>query len=332
MPPHWMNDPQGLALLEAAKQEYDDTAPRLVLSDWLEEQGEQEAAQTLRRSLRAPEAWVPLPQEVATRWWPVTHFHSGWPGYPAETSDVETFRKMPESGWLAALRLVGVLSLEGPSAVRPLGSWRQAGEFAAIPALANLACLHLWRCFETGNALVTQLTHSPVINKLVSFDLWRNHLDASAAQALAKSPHLGNLASLLLCRNEIGDQGAMALAESTTLTKLRFLFLGVNGISETGARALAQSPRLGHLTSLDLWQNKLGDAGAIALANSPQAANLTFLGLDSNQIGIEGATALVNSPYLKSSLTLSLTKNPLNFSTQNRLTERFPKADVSFCI
>jgi uncharacterized protein (TIGR02996 family) len=36
-----MNDPQGLALLEAAKREYDDTAPRLVLSDWLEEQGEQ---------------------------------------------------------------------------------------------------------------------------------------------------------------------------------------------------------------------------------------------------------------------------------------------------
>jgi uncharacterized protein (TIGR02996 family) len=36
-----MNDPQGLALLEAAKQSPKDTSARVVLSDWLEEQGKQ---------------------------------------------------------------------------------------------------------------------------------------------------------------------------------------------------------------------------------------------------------------------------------------------------
>ena len=56
--------PQALALLAAAKEAPHDDAPRLVLSDWLDDHGEPERAEFIRAQLRL----APTRKDSPARW------------------------------------------------------------------------------------------------------------------------------------------------------------------------------------------------------------------------------------------------------------------------
>ncbi|MFQ3651460.1 MAG: hypothetical protein SNJ75_14115 [Gemmataceae bacterium] len=349
--PAWKNNPEGLTLLEGAKLSPEEPSGRLALSDWLEEQGEQVAAQTLRRSLEK-NSWVLLPQNVAERFAPVTHFHQGWPARSIADSELATWLKVPPSPWVASIRLSTTSSTPSsrPGTIRLpnlssnpsswLTSWLG---MIRLPNLSihsdikrlvdsvhfsSLVSLEFWNRDRDGDLFLDCLANSTSVSKLAFLDLWSNSLTPRGISQLAQSPCLTNLVYLLLCRNSIGDEVTKALAQSPHLTKLQTLYLGQNGISAKGAEALANSPRLASLVSLDLWENAIGDAGACALANSPYLTKLTFLGLDRNLITDVGASQLAHSPYRTNLKTLSFKDNQIENSTLSLLRERFERVEM----
>jgi uncharacterized protein (TIGR02996 family) len=275
--PACSTDPQGIALIQGAKDYPHDTLRRLILADWLEEQGELEVANCLRKTLHSVKARGLIPGvKPAARWAPWNGFIGGWPAIRATVED------LPNSPWFCALE-VGTHP--------PRGGDGLATALAFCPRTKNLVVLVMRDNLISADG-AEALAESPNLASLVHLDLSDNDIPSAGAEALAQSPHLARLATLDLASNRIGSSGAEALANSPHLANLTSLCLWLNGIGPAGAIALAYSPNLTNLTRLSLGGNDIGDAGAIALAQSPHLANLTSLYLDGNQIGDAGAQAL----------------------------------------
>lgn len=243
-----MHDSEGLALLEAARKSPGDAAIRLVLSDWLEERGEDEAASFLRESLHHPNERRTLSLAAASRWRPVSHFYNGWPSGLVTTTQDSEFLKSPAWRWMIALKVK----------LKP-------DELNKVAA-------------------VIDLIESAHLTNLASLDLELQGIGDAGAEALARSPHLAKLTALSLSGNGITAVGARAMAESPQLANLIYLELNRNRIENRGAEALAQTPYFAELISLNLESNSIGDAGARALAESPYLDKLIYLKLKQNSI------------------------------------------------
>lgn len=59
--PLMYQDPEFLALMAAVAEAPDDTAPRLIVSDWLEENNDEPAANYIRAEIKNPAGYHPLP-------------------------------------------------------------------------------------------------------------------------------------------------------------------------------------------------------------------------------------------------------------------------------
>jgi len=219
--PACARDTQGLALLQAAKQEPEDRLCRRVLADWLEEQGEAEVAACLRQSLDKPQEWIEFPKAIRERWWPWNGCQDGWLGVQNPT------KKRPDSPWFCCLRFREYQI--GP---------KRAAALAASPRWAQLKSLHLARN-QIGSKGAAALAASPHLAQLTHLNLEDNQIGPKGAAALAASPHLAQLTSLDLARNQIGDSGTAALAASPHLAQLTSLHLRDNHIGPKGAAALA---------------------------------------------------------------------------------------------
>ncbi len=272
--PDCQHDSTGLALLQGAKEHPQELDRRLILADWLEDQGEGEVAQCLRRSVRDPDVWIDFPAVVVRRWEPLSGCWLGWVGTECGPQDLSD---SPWSGvWWCP---VGRLSLDEVKWV------------AGSPRLASVVSLHLWAS-EIGDVGTTTLVASPHLAGLVYLALWSNQIGDEGAAALANASHLTNLTDLDLWSNQIGSVGAAALAGSSDLTNLTHLNLSENQITDEGAAALAGSPYLTNLTSLNLGYNGIDDAGVEALSRSSHLARLTTLELAGNLYGFRGQAAL----------------------------------------
>ena len=312
MPPHWMNDPQGLALLEAAKREYDATAPRLVLSDWLEEQGEQEAAQALRRSLLEPQEWLYLSTEAADRWVPINCFHAGWPARFVHIESLHLHLRRQPSEWLVCMAIRNT-NIDSPLAI----SFAQSCHFHYLCSLELSSN-------ELGYDGARSLLQAPTISNLNAFACDFNEIGPEGLRNIG-SINFRFLSYLSIMDNGLGDLGIEHLSELRS-DKLRHLNLAGNGITSSGAGVLADSAVLKNVDTFLLPDNDLGDEGVRVLVDSPCLANVKHLNLRFNQIGDEGARALLNSPNLTSLRFLNLGGNNIQSDLIARqLYERFPE-------
>jgi uncharacterized protein (TIGR02996 family) len=302
-----------LALLEAVKDHPDSDAHRLVLADWLEEHGRDDAEraradftrlQCQRARLLAatwnhriltaqPQYQDLVAQEASLRrahlpsWLGVWH---SWIVRPADEAEwfqrgmlrpwvkgVQWLEEVPDdSGAWAWVDGLVVLSLRAEDVLR----------LAASPALRRLNALDLGSDDSpVGDAGARALASSPYLTRLTTLVLTDTGIGPAGARALAESPYLRQLTSLELLgfdwttSNHVGDEGVRALAGSEHLARLTCLRLPENGITAEGARALAESPYLGGLTYLELSANPVGPEGARALASSCFLTRLTYLGL-----------------------------------------------------
>jgi uncharacterized protein (TIGR02996 family) len=311
---------EGDALLQAAHDDPEDDTPRLVLADWLEDQGEAERADFIRvqvalaRLAEGDEArpalqererqllpavvgaWLaPLGAEVGT--W---RFERGLP------HSVD----LPVSAFLGhgeACLATGVRSIELYNTPRSLGDVVDVEALGACPHLARVRALDL-RAHYLGAQEAVVLARSPYLVGLVELHLEGNAVQDEGAQALARCPYLGKLEVLGLGGNLVGDAGVRALA-AEGLPALRVLDLGGNSLTDEGARALAASPLLGRLAVLDLSRNALSNAGVRALAGSPHLAGLRGLDLGYNFLGDAGLRALARCPGLAGLKALDLAGN-----------------------
>jgi uncharacterized protein (TIGR02996 family) len=333
-----------LTLLRQIAQRPLDPLPRLILADFLEENGAPARAEFIRLQVQQmprrwgwedKDEWTPRERELWQR-----HRDEWLEGLPdlewivwgglvegivggaeggrkarqhLDLRRVELNAGSTVQGKLEWLVGVVALSAEGMR-LGPVG----AEALAQSPHLHNLTTLNLARN-GIGAAGAEALAQSPHLHNLTTLNLSLNRIGAAGVEALAQSPHLHNLTTLNLARNGIGAAGAEALAQSPYLQNLTTLDLASNGIGTAGVEALAQSPYLQNLTTLDLSWNELGAAGAEALAKSSHLHNLTTLDLSCNRIGAAGAEALAKSPHLQNLTTLYLWNNQIGAAGREAL-------------
>jgi uncharacterized protein (TIGR02996 family) len=321
-----MSRPELLALLQAAKEQPEDDTPRLVLADWLEENGDEEdaaRAELIRLQCRLdclgaedPERGAlgrrvndlqrhlltVLRQQIPASVCPNVSFRRGLLGLGWRNVEGFVTRAAKLAGtetwaWVESLQLGGIRGhREQRRTHTPLEALRY---LAGVELLATLSELSLSGCL-LGNERVGALAASPYLIGLRALDLTGCGLSGSGVAAL-DAPTFSRLRQLHLAHNPVGLQGVRILAGSVNLRQLAVLRLGGRGCAagEEVARVLASSRCLTELTHLTLLGSSIRPAGAAALASSATLTNLTTLNLPVNALGDEGCAALATSPHLR---------------------------------
>jgi uncharacterized protein (TIGR02996 family) len=261
---------------------------RLVLADWLEEQGDavsRDRADLIRTQceLARIDDKDPRREELKQR-------------------ESALLTRLKET-WLAPLERYG-LAVEKEALSRGLlqsisidkaETFCKLDEqlFEAYPSLCDLFFANTLHLFRTPHGSVIRFPP----------------LDAAA---LAASPNLARIRRLTLINSNLGPEGILTLAASGCLGQLEYLFVmdspGERGLQmaeyhhlgDYGLAVLASSPVFERLRELDLWENRIGPEGTRVLAQSPHLKSLRELTLANNPIGDEGAAALAGGPALAS--------------------------------
>jgi uncharacterized protein (TIGR02996 family) len=320
------------ALLAAIVEAPDDDAPRLVLADWFEDNGEPARAEALRLDVRRrklddlePEAWVldsrleqlhrrhgpAWKRELPRRRWAFCALGKSGLAEEAYVHSAEVLRRVEGLFFSAGPIQFLDLSTEGDNTLTLLAgcpylprvralrlSPLSAAEWAGLsecPGLTGLRELSLTWAYERDDVLEALATWRPRPG-LESLRFSRNRFTARGFQALAAAPMLSTVRELDLDRT-IDDRELEVLLRSPHLLPLRKLRLVENGLTTRAARALAAVDWQG-LEVLDLGCNELGAVAARHLAGAPQLASLRSLSLSASDLGERGARALARSPYL----------------------------------
>jgi uncharacterized protein (TIGR02996 family) len=101
--PDCASDPTGLALLHGARDNPDEEDRRLILADWLDDQGEDLVAHLMRLSIPI-DTWLAFPAAIRERWRPWNGCWRGWPGIRPRSSMISD-GDFPDSPWLCVVDL-----------------------------------------------------------------------------------------------------------------------------------------------------------------------------------------------------------------------------------
>lgn len=263
-----------IALLDAIKDNPDEDTPRLVLADWLDEQGNEldsERAAFIREDVAAALARergikVPLRRPASSDAYGKPDARTRrWLGPAADLAERSGFERGLPGIVVHGMRL---LRADVPELLA-------REEFAFVQSVV---------LFEAGGSRIEAMANRPEFKFVPGI---------TAAPMYAFGVHF-----------------AEKFFGSPNLTGLRqIVFRGINP-GAAGTQVLADNPALSRLRKLSLYHNKLVDKAAAALAGSKHVTNLTYLNLSDNNIGDKGAESLAASKALANLLELDLTLNP----------------------
>jgi uncharacterized protein (TIGR02996 family) len=240
---------QLLVFLREIKDRPDDDLPRLVLADWLQDQGDPRGElihlQVTRAKLSEDD---PSYRDNYRRDRQILGRHLfTWLGPLADLATSWEFRR----GFLFVEARAERLLAKAPS---------------ALPDEDLLLWLEELRLLEAQPAHLVRLAGSPLLEHLTTLDLSNNRLaDAGMAQLWAHQEAFSRLRVLRLASNRIGAHGAALLGRCPAWINLRLLDLSSNRLGEAGARALAESPYLDGLGKLVVSGNGVNLNGLAAL-------------------------------------------------------------------
>ena len=304
----------------------DDTA-RLVLADWLQENGDELRAEFIRVQCELFRAYPNYDNDFAGaraaftaeqrgRWereGNLFNLHrSRWTdGFP-KWARGSRFRRgfafsftATAQRWLAdgervrRLTPVEVLSLE-----RFEGLER---EVLLAPSLVGLDRLFL-PDLASGGARV--LADSPALDSLTGLAVGAGGrwILGGDETAFLGSARLANLRHLWLRSNPIGDAAALAVAASRALTRLEEVTISNAQMQARGFAALVESPNLERVRVLNVQANGFANRGVLALVGSKLASldelNMRYCGLTAAAAGL-----LASWPGLRSVRVLRLGGN-----------------------
>lgn len=333
-------NPTLAGLVRACKDEPFDDQLRLILADWLEENGDPARAELIRLQIALPENWDdPERTELldrqglliradaerwlgpARQWYRAATIERGFVYIEAQPqqlldhppSDLPT-HILP---WLEVLCL----------GYHDLGR----AELLAAPFLALFSRFMWtggWIWGSDGyvtNQEMERLLANPAVTGFRSLQLPGDPGDNQAGPLVAAADSLTGLRSLDFLGNNLGDAGATALAQAPWLPGITRLGLRHTRLSRTGLAALLDSPHLGALTHLRL-NGDLDEAATQVLAGSPRLGTVTHLDLQQARFTTPALRVLAASPYLRP-VHLDLTDAPLGASgatplARGRLLER----------
>jgi uncharacterized protein (TIGR02996 family) len=306
--------PELAAFLEAIKESPGDDMPRLILADWLEEQGDPRG-----EYVRSQVLCHRLPPSD-----PVRRRLEEWGAERLARHQAAWQGRLPEllGGHQQFHR--GLIHL----AISP------GGLLAAEPALLGTedwAWVEAVTLRSLDDDDADRLARTPLLETLTELSLSQSRIGDAGLAALAASPHLRHLSVLRLGLTDVGRDGLRALARSEVASRLTVLDLGWSGTGPDGATELAASTRLRRLEVLTLNGAAVHDEGVEALAASPILDRVHALALARNYLTDAAAAALAESPHLGRLERLYLEHNP-SISERGRrlLVERLPRVQCYF--
>lgn len=323
--------------------------PRLVLSDWLRDQGQEERAELIRLQCRmvqleeAGREWEREYQELERQGDALLERYAAeWKPGPELANCLfrrgllETYRveNIPEF-----LEMAPRIFQQTTVQVLRLRRW---GDFSRLLALAGLRWLYeldfpagfsdfsseairtLVRSLALRNLRIIRFANNwlrdeqiellalaPCVDKLVRLDLTGHQLSSVGIRRMVGALS-ARLRELDLGGKPLGVILAGALREASHLAGLRTLLLDGCLLGPRGMQLLTQAPFWKGLKRLSLSSNRLGTEGVRTLLASASRGQLTWLDLDRNDITEEGALALAASGSLGALRFLSLKNNPLS--------------------
>jgi uncharacterized protein (TIGR02996 family) len=288
-------------LLRACRADPDDDAARLVLADWLEEQGDPRGelvrVQVERdRPGTAPERQAALARREAQ----LLRLH-GWDWLrPLGAVVDERFRR----GFLSVVLDAGEAGYTSAASANDAWAWVDEVEVQNAPSMAEVLAdpglrgatrFHFSEPRDAYNRPREEVP--PAADIVEALRARYNRLWDEAYADLARLPENGRLTSLEVYNSHCGSGGLVTLLTSPHLNRLRRLVLDFTQVTPEGLAALAT---LDHpaLTTLRLFGAHLGAAGGNILASSPLLARLRRLELIVTHLGTEGFLAVIRSPHL----------------------------------
>ncbi len=315
-----------VSLLTAARMAPWEDTPRLIVADWLEENGDAAdqaraafVRQQVKRSAKLKFGKRDREPSREEKRLLAAHKDAWLGGLPSldDGADINWVRGLVDMrvGMEAFVKKPARATLESEAA-----AWLDEVQFNGVTAARLKKFLALPVAGWVGGLIVGSnnlggaecrlIAGAERLAGLHTLDMNYNELGDEGAAALADSPHLGNVSHLDLWICQIGPEGARALAGSRTLAPPDWLNLGGNSIGEEGARALAGSPFLSRTRRLLLWGNGIGSAGVVEMMKGPLGP-LEELYLNENRLGAPAARAIASWPGLPGLRTLSLWGNTL---------------------
>lgn len=285
-------------LLAAIRETPDDDAPRLVYSDWLEENGRDDAdlarAELIRLQCRMArlEEHAPERLDLVGREQELLADHE--PVWRKELHGrIRQMKGTFQRGFLGVVETDGGRFLEYADCL-----------FGSTP----LQGLCIW---DMQKALPAAFFQSPALGRMTSLDIRYSRGQKATRRALLESPWLGNLRRLVLPSDWLSTQDTIDILSSVGLAALEELHPGYHRATLELARLALTSPQLPHLCRLHLCNSSLDDSAVRDLAGLPEFARLRSLILWNNRLGNEGAAALARSSYTRNLRELDLAHNRL---------------------
>jgi uncharacterized protein (TIGR02996 family) len=288
-----------------------DPTPRLILADWIDENGATDAdrgrAALLRLSTQDLNDTAAYNSPLAQQMRALFGAHrQAWLGTADHASGVHVYlraglldihasvsgllsrglRQFAESpGWLWVERL------------RIKGHDQRFPRVWERPWLQTITRLHLNCGAPFLRAHWQTIFDSPHLGSVRDLNLLGGQLEGEGdVVRLASWPGLAHVDSLNLNNTPMNTAAVEALTASPYLAALRTLSLSRCGIDQDGARALFRSPGLAGVEDLSLATNNIAAAALTDLARAPMAPSLQRLALSSNALGDAGLQALAVAP------------------------------------
>jgi uncharacterized protein (TIGR02996 family) len=291
------------ALLSGVTDEPDDDAPRLVMADWFEENGEPDRAEFIRLQIGLAREDVEQAEEPVPLLSRLGLHRIGDADRQRRMERVRALHKAHHREWeseVAAWARGGADFCRGFIAhLRATAKqWLQGA--AGLHRSAPVTDLFLTKT----HGLWGELARCPQLARISSLLVLGGLVSAKEAAALAASPHLGRLRSLRLL--SAPQPQCILILAAAPWPDLRALLLEGAAPEDVHAITLANNPASKSLLKLDLSDGTLGPAAAEALAGSPHLGRLAYLRADDNPLADAGAPALVRSARLPALTSLFL--------------------------
>jgi uncharacterized protein (TIGR02996 family) len=250
------------SLIRACKAEPDDDAPRLILSDWLEEHVEEIRVKFVRRQLRQDVLSEPAIEPNPEWFGEWRHFANEERKSRFSYADAYSFRF--ERGFIRLRDDYRELYDGLDEILSPAFDWTWLEEIT-------------FGSWHDGDW--TPLFQSPRLLELNRLELIDDGYRSNLLRPLAASPYVINLKHLrLVCVNRIKKDIAR-LSDCRELAGLRSLVLDEMDLVLSDAKAIAASEVWDRLRKLSIRGARIGDAGLIALAAGRHRPLLSELGL-----------------------------------------------------
>lgn len=250
----------------------DDDTPRLILADWLEEQGDAGSvarAELIRVQCVLAGGELPLQQRATL-----------------QRREYQILNEWDKE-WVRPIR-------------RLITNWEyHRGFIAEVGLLADTFLAHAARLFRR-----LPIQHLRLYSRV--YPQSSPDVEPIRMAVLADNAYLRRLRSLDLSDSQLESQDVRVLVVSEHLTNLIDLNLSSNRIGDSGIRALAAAPFLGRLECLDLCGNDIGAGGLRALAHalekwerSSEGLRLKRLEIFPHNLSAAAQRVIADSPLLR---------------------------------